>query len=119
VKEAGEAWRELRRLFIIAWGGPVDEHHGGGGIGEGPTMQTQADWKTKMRRIEEKLLGIAIDDPDTGRMNKARYEATRALCLLDRPIPREMAPYAKDGLRILAIELGRIGAKEQPFQRAA
>jgi hypothetical protein len=82
-------------------------------------MLTSRDWKWKMRRIEEKLLGIAVDDPDTGRMNKARYAATKALCLDNKPVSRELAPYAKDGLRILAIELGKIGAKEQPFQRAA
>ena len=119
VKEAGEAWKELRRLFIVAWGGPIDEHHGGRGFGEGPSMATQADWKTKMRRIEEKLLGVAVDDPDTGRMNKARYAATKSLCLDDKPVSRELSTFAKDGLRILAVEFGKIGAKDQPFQRAA
>lgn len=116
---AGLAWKELKRLFVVAWGGPVSEHHGGGGLGEGPSMGTSDDWKIKMRRIEEKLLGIAIDDPDTGRMNKARFSATKALCLDNKPVSPENAPFARDGLRVLAIELGKMGAGEHPFQRAA
>lgn len=110
--EAGTEWANIKRLYRLAWGAPMDEHHGGAGSGEGPSAATVAGWKATLLNIEEALYG------ETGR-NKARYTATMRLCLDGQPVPRELVDYAKDGLRVLAIELGKMTAKEQPFQDAA
>lgn len=112
IKAAGDDWANTVRLWRLAWGAPLDEHHGAAGSGRGPTAATVAGWRQTMLKVEEALYG----DPGT---NKARYTATKMLCLDDKPVPRELVEYAKDGLRVLAIELGKMTAKEQPFQDAA
>jgi hypothetical protein len=105
-------WANIVRLYRVAWGAPVDEHHGGAGSGQGPSAATVAAWKAQMIAIEEALYG------DAG-TNKARYAATKGLVLDGRPVSRELEPFVIDGLRIVAIELGGMTAREAPHHSEA
>jgi hypothetical protein len=113
VFEAAKEWANIARLYGAAWGAPQDERHSSPGLtGEGPSMETQAKWKAQLQGIEEKLYGEAG-------ANKARYSATMRL-VLRRVIPsRELAPYAVDGLRVVAIYFRKMSARDAPFQSAA
>ena len=112
IYEAAGEWANIVRLYGAVWGAPQAENHGSGGMGQGPSMATQEKWKAQMLAIEEALYG------DHG-TNKARYKATSDLVLRGYPVPRELVPHALDGLRIVAIELNWMAARDQPFQEAA
>ena len=112
IKDAADEWRNIVRLYRAAWGAPQDENHGAAGLGQGPTWDTVDGWKAQMLGIEEALYG------DHG-TNKARYMATKMLALDGRSVPRELVPYALDGLRVVAVELGRMTKRDAPFQEAA
>lgn len=112
IKEAADEWALIVRLYRVAWGAPVDERHGSRGTGEGPSCATVEGWRRQMQDIEDALYG------EHG-TNKARYSATKRL-VLDGVVPaRELLPFALDGLRIVAVELGRMTARDAPFQVAA
>jgi hypothetical protein len=110
--DAAMEWANIVRLYRVAWGAPVDEHHGGPGSGQGPSGATLAAWKAQMLSIEEALYG------DAG-TNKARYAATKALVLDGKAPSRELEQFAIDGLRIVAIELGGMTAREAPHHSEA
>jgi hypothetical protein len=112
IVDAGREWANIVRLYRVAWGAPVDEHHGGTGSGRGPTGETLAGWRETMLSVEEALYG------DDG-MNKARYLATKRLCLDDKPVDPALVPFALDGLRVLAVELGRMTKRDAPFHSEA
>jgi len=67
--DAALDWANIVRLYRAAWGAPQDENHASAGLGEGPSMETQAKWKADMQSIEEDLYGFHGT-------NKARYKAT-------------------------------------------
>jgi hypothetical protein len=110
--DAAMEWANIVRLYRVAWGAPVDEHHGGPGSGQGPSGATLAGWKAQMLAIEEALYG------DQG-TNKARYSATKALVLDGKAPSRELEQFAIDGLRIVAIELCGMTAREAPHHSEA
>ena len=112
IKEAADEWALIVRLYRVAWGAPVDERHGSRGTGEGPSCATVAGWRAQIENIEEALYG------DHG-TNKARYSATKRLVLDGVAPSRELLPYALDGLRIVAVQLGRMTKRDAPFQEAA
>jgi hypothetical protein len=111
--DAATEWANIVRLYRAAWGAPMDERHGTTGVGgQGPSMATVEAWKAQMVSIEEALYG------EHG-TNKAMYRATKRL-VLDGVMPaREDVPYALAGLKVLAIHLGLMTAREAPFQEAA
>jgi hypothetical protein len=110
--DAALDWANIVRLYRAAWGAPQDENHASAGLGEGPSMETQAKWKAEMLSIEEDLYGFH------GK-NKARYKATMELVLRGVAPVNELVPYAIDGLRIVAINRAKMSAKDAPFQQAA
>jgi len=110
--DAALDWANIVRLYRAAWGAPQDENHASAGLGEGPSMETQAKWKADMISIEEALYGVH------GK-NKARYKATSDLVLKGIAPSQELRQYAIDGLRVVAINRAKMSAKEQQFQIAA
>lgn len=113
IKKGAEEWADISRLFRAAWGAPMPERLGSIGVtGEGPSWATVEAWRGQLQNIEDKLYG------DTGR-NKARYSATYNLVFRGLAPTRELEPYALDGLRVVAIELGRMSKRDAPFQEAA
>jgi hypothetical protein len=103
--DAASEWASIYRSWRAAKGVPDPLHTGGMGTGAGPSPATVAGWWREIERVEKALRPYG----------QGAFVGVRHLCLDDSDVPDEAAADVIAGLRVVAVEMGRITKGAHPF----